>query len=404
MHSQNVSGRKPINSPKLRQARFEDYPAIVQLAGRYGLPPEPREHWVNLWLGNPAYTPGMPIGWVLDAGELVGWFANVPLHYEFNGDVVRTATPRSWVVDEGFRAFAVWLADAFVHQQNIDLLVSTTGNNSGSAGLVAVGAKPIPQQIKPEAAFWVTGYRGFAASYLKLKGISRSSAALALAAATCVYLVDAFRPSLSHIRTMRRGSEFGPDFDDFWRELRRIRGHMLLGRRDRAALDWHFGTALRDGRAWLFTRCEKRHMTSYAVFLRYDHTVLGLRRMILADFQQLEEDESALGAMLKSAYDESRRQGIHCIQILGSRLEASEPVQKLSPHKRPIPPESLPYLYLASGALEPQLRDGDCWDITVFDGDSSLCPTEIEHNHQSSSAIPRTIPPGDVFAGASTRQ
>jgi hypothetical protein len=105
---------------------------------------------------------------------------------------------------------------------------------------------------------------------------------------------------------------------------------------------------------WLFTCCEKRR--------------------IAADFQQLEKDKSGLGAMLKSAYDEGRRQGIHCIQIFGSRLEASEAVQKLSPHKPPMPPGSLPYLYLANGALEPQLRDGDCWDITVFDGDSTCAP------------------------------
>jgi hypothetical protein len=383
MHARTAS------RPNLRRGRFEDYPAIVQLATRYGMPTESLKQWAGFWLGNPAYTPGMPIGWVLEsAAELVGWFGNVPLYYELNGDLVRTVTPRSWVVDERFRGFALLLAEAFLHQQNVDLFVSTTGNKDGSAGLAALGAKPIPQEIKPEAAFWVTGYRGFATCYLQLKGISEGRGALAQAAAMGVWLTDAFRPSLPQSRMVRRAIEFGADFDDFWRELRRIRGHTLLGRRDRAALDWHFGTLLRDGRAWLFTCQEKARMNSYAVFLRSDHTIVGLRRMILADFQELEGDERALGAMLKGAADESRRQGIHCIQILSSRLEASAVVQELSPHKRATSPGTMPYLYLASSALEPQLRHSDHWDITLFDGDSSLSPPEIEHNPQSSSNAP----------------
>ncbi len=375
-------------SPKLREGRLEDYPAIVELARRYAMPVEPREYWVNLWLRNPAYTAGMPIGWVLeDAGEVVGWFANVALHYEFNGDVVRTVTPRCWVVDERFRGFAMLLAEAFLHQQNIDLSVSTTGNEYSSTGLAALGAKPIPQQIKPETAFWVTAYRGFATSYLRWKGISKDRGALAQVLATGVWLMDTFRPSLRHAPMVRQGREFAADFDNFWQELRRIRCHVLLGRRDRAALDWHFGTALRDGRAWLLSCWEKERMTSYAVFLRSDQTALGLRRMILADFQQLEGDEKSLGAMLEAACDEGRRQGIHCVQILGSRLEASELVQALSPHKKAMSPGSLPYLYLATSALEQQLRDGDRWDITFFDGDSSLCPIETEHDQQSSFVV-----------------
>jgi len=109
--------------------------------------------------------------------------------------------------------------------------------------------------------------------------------------------------------------------------------------------------------------------------------------MILADFRQLERDESLLGAMLECACDESRRQGIHCIEILGSCLEASDCVQKLGPHKRAVSPESLPYLYFASSALEPQLSDSEPWDITFFDGDTSLSPVEIEPTHQSFSNV-----------------
>jgi hypothetical protein len=320
----------------------------------------------------------MPIGWVLErAKEIVGWFANVPLHYVLNGELVRTMTPRSWVVDEDVRTFAVLLADTFLRQQNVDLFLSTSGNKHGSAGLAAVGARQIPQQIAPECAFWVTGYRGFAASYLQLKNILRANA-LAHAAGAAVWLLDTFRPSLPHINTVRRNREFGEEFDNFWCELRRVREHILLGRRDRAALDWHFGGALRSGRGWLFTYHDKGRMTAYSLFLRSDHSVVGLRRMILADFQQIEEDENALAAMLRAAADESRQQGIHCVQILSSRLEASAVVQRLSPHKRVKPSASMSYLYAASGALGSQLNHQNYWDISIFDGDSSLYPAETE--------------------------
>jgi hypothetical protein len=105
-------------TPRLREAGPEDYPGIARLATRYEMPPEPWKTWASLWLRNPAYKPGMPIGWVLErAKEIVGWFANVPLHYVLNGELVRTMTPRSWVVDEDVRTFAVLLADTFLRQQ-----------------------------------------------------------------------------------------------------------------------------------------------------------------------------------------------------------------------------------------------------------------------------------------------
>src|ERR1700756_138839 len=94
-------------APNLREAALEDYQGIARLAARYGVPVEPIEQWKNLWIRNPAFSKETPIGWVLDyQGEIVGWFANISLHYALSGDLLRVATPRCWAVDEKFRAHA----------------------------------------------------------------------------------------------------------------------------------------------------------------------------------------------------------------------------------------------------------------------------------------------------------
>ena len=69
----NVSALpKTQKSPKLREARFEDYPGIASLVSRFQLNMEPCAAWQHLWTNNPAYRDlvgKVPIGWVLEATD-----------------------------------------------------------------------------------------------------------------------------------------------------------------------------------------------------------------------------------------------------------------------------------------------------------------------------------------------
>jgi hypothetical protein len=361
--------------PKLRDAVIDDYERIVSLASRHQMPLEPFEYWKKLWLTNPAYTDKTPIGWVLDHdNEIVGWFANVPLHYYLCGDLLRAATPRSWVVDEPFRSHAVLLADAFFSQKDMDLAISTTGNEKSTPAFAALGGIPVPQSLKREAAFWITDYAGFSAAYLRWKKLPQPEVlkyplvgALALR-----HMVSGSEP---RGRSAERRSQFDCEYDNFWSQLKRS-AKILIGRRDAAALNWHFGNALQSGGAWLFDCRTGSRVTAYGVFLRYDHHDIGLKRTVLADYQG-DEGESQLPQILKAALIQARHERIHTVEISGSRLEQSDLVQKLAPHKRVMLDRSMAYQYKAFNHWEQLLADEARWDITIFDGDSSLSPILI---------------------------
>jgi hypothetical protein len=363
--------RKQVSdAPTVRPATFEHYGRIAALAAKYDLKIEREEEWRHLWLNNPAFDSSQPIGWVLESGtDLVGFFGNVPLHYWLRGGLIRTVSPRCWVVDERYRTFALLLADAFLTQPNIDLALSTTGNQMGAAAFTAAGGVPCPQDIQKRAAFWVTNYRRFADVVLAWKHIpARTALRPILAAALRIRANLVGFPKLDSM--IQQQLVFGDSFDQFWCDLQAHRPDVLLGCRDRRTLEWHFHHALRAGNAWLFTATRGQRLLAYAVFLRRDIESIGLQRMLLVDFQELEQ--GYLPQLLTSAISHARREKLDVVEIPPSRLLNSEEVQSMAPHWRSTSADSVPYFYKAYGDLVTALDKDFTWDMTFFDGDSSL--------------------------------
>jgi hypothetical protein len=180
--------------------------------------------------------------------------------------------------------------------------------------------------------------------------------------------------SKSRGRTAERRLQLDCGYDKLWFHLQRS-AKVLIGRRDAAALTWHFGHALNCGAAWLFDCRTRSRVTAYGVFLRHDNTKIGLKRMVLADYQQDGDSESPLREIIRAAVRQARRERIHTVELPSSRLEQSDCVQKMAPHKRILSDASMmPYQYKASKRWEQVLADETCWDLTFFDGDSSLSP------------------------------
>jgi hypothetical protein len=109
---------------------------------------------------------------------------------------------------------------------------------------------------------------------------------------------------------------------------------------------------------------------AYAVFLRRDIESIGLQRMLLVDFQELEQ--GYLPQLLTSAISHARREKLDVVEIPPSRLLNSEEVQSMAPHWRSTSADSVPYFYKAYGDLVTALDKDFTWDMTFFDGDSSL--------------------------------
>ena len=156
----------------LRGAEFSDYPQIAEVTARCGLRIRDYEEWLHVWLNNPEYRHGWPIGWVLEnrAGRIVGSVGNIPLRYELGGRSLLASAGRSWVVDEEYRGYAMLLLDEFFNQPGVDLYFNTTVNRHAVEAFRMFDSPEVPRGQWDRSAFWITGYRGFAASALRAKG------------------------------------------------------------------------------------------------------------------------------------------------------------------------------------------------------------------------------------------
>jgi hypothetical protein len=365
------------DAPSVRSATFEDYGKIATLAAKYDLRIEREEEWRHLWLNNPAYDSSQSIGWILESsGDLVGFIGNIPLHYWLQGSLIRTASPRCWVVDERYRTFALLLSDTLLSQPQVDLALSTTGNQMGSAAFRAAGGIPVPQALQKRAAFWVTNYSRFAKVVLAWKRIPASPLLQPILAAALRIRANLVGRPPKLESAIERQFEFGESFEPFWGKLLALRADVLLGSRDRKTLEWHFHHALRSGNAWILTATRDQRLLAYAVFLRRDIESISLHRMLLADFQELEP--GYLPQLLSSAISHARREKLDVVEIPASRFLDSPEVQRMAPHWRSMSEDSLTYFYKANGNLAAKLDQEIMWDMTFFDGDSSLTELVID--------------------------
>ena len=147
-----------------------------------------------------------------------------------------------------------------------------------------------------KSEFWITNYRGFSESVLRMKSIPLASA-LSYPAGAGLFLRDkitgpGIEPERSTLR-IEPCSQFDRRFDDFWTELQNQNKNVLLAVRSRETLDWHFQYSLRRGKTWILAFCEGSRLSAYAIFNRQDNPASHLQRVRLIDFQALRGFEAA---------------------------------------------------------------------------------------------------------------
>jgi hypothetical protein len=354
----------------LREAEFSDYPQIAEVTARCGLGIRAYEEWLHVWLKNPEYRHGWPIGWVLEnrAGRIVGSFGNVPLRYELDGRSLLATASRSWAVEKEYRGYASLLLDEFFNQPGVDLYFNTTVNRHSVEALRTFDSAEVPRGQWDRSAFWITGYRGFAASALRAIGW-KLAAPLSFPAGAALRVRDAIaEPRLAKTTIeVREENAFDDRFDAFWDELRTRRPPILLGARTRAALQWHFEYPLRRKQAWVLTVSHGSRLIAYSIFYREDQADIGLKRVRLVDRQCLVDSVAvpAPDAMLARMLEICRREGVHMLEDVGCTVDSVR-----APHRRALP--SWLFYYKASSRLTATLSDPALWRPSLFDGDSTL--------------------------------
>lgn len=374
----------PPNSskpPRLRELRYDDHPRVAALALKFDLGTENYAEWIHLWGENPAFASlqnRLPMGWVLEGsgGELVGYLGNIPLSYEFRGKRLLAVATRSWVVDDAYRGYSLLLLGTYFQQKSVDLFLATTVNSQSLAPFKVFQGTQVPVGAWDRTLFWITHPYGFAGSLAKKKKWAFPVALSYLSSLgfglhhrlTTSRLVKA-----RHAFNIVSGDCFDDRFDGFWLKLRERKSHVLLAVRDRRALDWHFGPALAQKNAWIFTVDDAQGLAAYAIFLRQDRGKIGLKRVSLVDFQCLDESKASdiLAAMLGNAILRCRSESIHMLELVGPTPALEQVAKRAFPFRRQLP--NWMYFYKANNRnLEGELTMSEAWEPSLFDGDCSL--------------------------------
>lgn len=376
-----LPAQKSSKPPKLREARFDDYAQAAALARKFDLDAEEYPAWTNLWTDNPAYREvqgRVPMGWVLETaeGRMAGYLGNIPLMYELEGRQLLAATTRSWVVDSDYRPYSLLLVGTYFQQPNVDLFLPTSVNSQSAMPLSVFQCARAPVGSWDRTLFWITNPQGFSESYFRKKGWA-AARALSYPTAFGMSLRDYLRGSRFRNRTRDVAvvscSDFDHRFDAFWSALRQAKSGILLAVRNREVLKWHFKFALLRNEAWIYTVEDQGRLVAYGVFLRQDRSLVGLKRVCLADFQCLDPEKSSsiLVAMLREAYDRCRRESVHMLELVGVTPFLETATSSASPHQRQLP--AWMYYYKANDrALSEKLQNAALWEPSIFDGDSSL--------------------------------
>jgi hypothetical protein len=365
-----------VASVKIREARVDDYAQITAVQRRNGLGAKNEDEWRHLWLDNPAYKmrPGWPMGWVAEttAGEIVGYMGNIPSAYSFHGEDLSSTCTFAMVVDPAHAGYAGFLGKRFICQKNVDVLLVTSANPNSARLVAPLHGKRVPSGDWNHSVYWITNYRGFAASAFAMKKWPRlaSVAAAAAMAARDKLNSGGFRAAKSEI-PLHECPGFDARFDKFWEGLKSAYPDRLLGYRTSEVLRWHFKYALQQKNLWILTAGTESKISAYAIFYRLDNRRLGLKRVRLVDFQTLEGNSEALAPMLRLAYERCRKENIHMLEACGFRPDKEAVIEAANPHRRELP--SWFYYYFSRRKdLAPTLENPDIWDPCHFDGDSSL--------------------------------
>ena len=370
-----------LQVPHIRNASLEDYGRISVLQRRNNIPETPRERWINLWLGNPAFKrrrAESPIGWILETAEndIVGFIGNIPLIYRLGGQVVHAATATSWVVDREYRGYSTLILERFIKQKGIDLLVFTTVSPDAEPLLNSLRFSQVPVGTWNTSAFWIVSNVNVSRSILRAKSVPFVRA-LCYPVAGVLSCHEIFRrlritkPVTAPSYGVEQASEFDARFDQFWEELKHQNEDVLLAVRTRETLAWHFQDALSRQNAWVLAASNGQRIIAYAAFDRQDNRALGLRRIRLVDFQALKGSENALPLLLSSALSKCRQRRIDMMEIVGDWLNRPNLPEIIAPYQRKL--SSWIWYYKAKDThLSETLREPRAWAPSLFDGDASL--------------------------------
>lgn len=363
--------------PILREATLEDEKGVQVLSHRNGLVDE-GSVWQWLWFDNPFCPEGWPLGWVLEADkEIVGFIGNIPRSYACSGKQLTIGAAHSFAVDPDFRSSTFQLLAAFFSLNPADVLLFSSANEQAAPIFRVAGAKMLPQEDYNLSLLWVVSGVNFVSSVFRKKGYGKSvSTLIGGLVSPFIAVENVFKHRWRLYRhsgvQALQPSGASSEFDTFWQSLTDERPGCFLARRDCNAIRWHFGHPAASFRqpVILCSRADGR-LKGYTVLTRWDAPAIGLKRMMVTDLIALNNDENVIRELVAAAYQYTRDQRVHVLQMLGFPPFIREMSEVFKPIKQRYPVS--PFWYFTKNAdVAADLARPETWYASMMDGDSTL--------------------------------
>jgi len=362
--------------PILREVQINDYDKVKLLFHRIGMPSESLEAW-KAYRKSPALKKtgrSFPFGWVLEAeSNIVGYLANIPMMYSYQGSEVFVAAPRAFAVAPEYKGHGLKLALKFFRQQKVDALLNTTANEPAAAIFKHFKAKPIPQAHYSEVLFSVfNSWRFLRAVFLKCRfpGAIALGAAFLLAplfkVVTILKQKNAYSCRQDLLLKRICIDDLGEEFDKLWGKKKEQ--EVFYTDRSVAMLQWRVNIA--PFSYHMFGAYLKGLFLGY-ILLKIEHVEhLKLKRCLIIDiFGDFKNDEN-LVVLISLLVREVRDLKVDTLEIIGFPQAIREAAKRFLPFKRTI--TTWPYFKFITQDLKAVCQNSDFWYVSLMDGDSSL--------------------------------
>jgi hypothetical protein len=380
-----ASALESIVPAKVREVRFSDFDAVLELKQRWGIAADSQENWERLWRRNPAlmrteveHQIERPMGWVLEAnGAVVGYLGNISLQCRYGERTLTAVAAHGLVVEPPYRAVSLTLTAAFYRQKSVDLYLCTSAVEAVGKMALAFKSSVLPQPDYHSVLFWVLQPYPFAKALMTKLNLGPTSARIgsglaALAVATDKILRTRWprwSPGSLTI-TEIAPTDMGDDFETLWAEKLNERPR-LFADRNLATLRWHFEIPGDRGSCRVLCCHKGGELVGYSVLRTDTDPQNGLRKSVIADALVRQDDPQIVKALWAAAYERAKQMGSHVLEVLGFPPSIREACSEWNPYSRKYP--ASPYYYKAADpALQKVLSDGGAWYATPFDGDETL--------------------------------
>jgi len=118
---------------KIREVEDKDIIPLAEVLPTFEPPfaGTTKETWLRRftiwWTSNPAYTPEIPRGWILENDTtIVGFIGNMPVKFLIRGEERIAVAAVDWIVEPSFRIFSFDLFKEYMNQKSVSLFLFNT--------------------------------------------------------------------------------------------------------------------------------------------------------------------------------------------------------------------------------------------------------------------------------------